>query len=144
MSINEYLKMPPPTPSIQSPPINSHHKSPQSQNTQIPPIPPPPQLSFNDQIKMLSMKYKIAKNFSEMFQLNNMVSPFRNMLILQFLGVLIEKYKNDPDHLALIRLHGIIDSAFRTTCVSFPSMDECIYLCNNPRVIEAIYHFTGQ
>jgi hypothetical protein len=134
MSINEYLKIPPPTPSIQSPPVSQHQ---QSQH--------PPQLSLNDQIKMCSMKYKISKNFAEMFQLSNMVvSPFRNMLVLHFMCLLIEKYKNDPDQPLLVRLHGIIDSAFRTTSISLSLVDECIYLCNNPKVIEAIYIFTGQ
>jgi hypothetical protein len=127
MSINEYLKIPPPTPSIQSPPVSQH----------------PPQLSLNDQIKMCSMKYKITKNFAEIFQLNNMVvSPIRNMLVLHFMCLLIEKYKNDPDQPLLVRLHGIIDSAFRTTSISLSLVDECIYLCNNPRVVEAIYLFT--
>jgi hypothetical protein len=127
MSINEYLKIPPPTPSIQSPPVSQH----------------PPQFSLNDQIKLCSMKYKITKNFAEMFKLSNLViSPFRNMLILHFMVLLIEKYKNDPDQPLLVRLHGIIDSAFRTTSISLPLVDECIYHCNNPRVIEAIYLFT--
>lgn len=126
MSINEYLKIPPTPPSIQSQPVNSH------------------QLSSNDQIKMLTMKYKISKNFTEMFQLYAISGhPFRNMLILQFMCVLIEKYKNDPDQPILIRLHSIIDTAIRSSTISVSLMDECIYMCNNPRIIESIYLFTN-
>ncbi len=82
------------------------------------------------------------KRLSEMFQLTNLMSPFKNMVILQFLCLLIEKYKHDPDHPPLVRLHGIIDNAFRTATVSLSAMDECIYLCNNPKILEAIYYFT--
>lgn len=124
----DYLKIPPPPPSIQSTPVNS---------------PPPPQLSSNDQMKMLTMKYKITKNFAEMFQPSTIGYPFRNMLILQFMCVLIDKYKNDQDQPILIRLHSIMDAAIRSSPVSVSLMDECIYLCNNPRVIEAIFLFTN-
>lgn len=128
MSAIDYLKMPPPTPSIQAPPISNHA---------------PATLSTNDQLKLCSMKYKIMKNLVDMFQLSNLVvSPFKNMVILQFLCVLIDKHKHDPDHPFLVRLHGIMENAFRTTSVALSAMDECIYLCNNPRVIEAIYLFT--
>jgi hypothetical protein len=135
MSVQEYLRIPPPTPSIQAPPVM------QSQ-PQTPPM--SHSLSLNDQIKMCSMKYKITKNFAEMFNLNNlMVSPIRNMLFLQFLGLLIEKYKNEPDQAYLIRMHGLMDTAFKTTSISILAIDECVYFCNNPRVIEAIYLFTN-
>ncbi len=134
MSINEYLKIPPPSPpSIQSPTAHQH-------------TPPthPHQLSINDQIKMCSMKYKIIKNFADMFQANAIsVSPFKNTILLHFFYLLIEKYKNDPDHPLLVRLHGVIENIFRTNTISLSLMDECIYLCNNPRVIEAIYIFTN-
>ncbi len=132
MSAIDYLKMPPPTPSIQSSPIShsTHHAN------------PPATLSANDQIKLCSIKYKIMKRLSEMFQLTNLMSPFKNMVILQFLCLLVEKYKHDPDHPNLVRLHGIMDNAFRTATVSLSAMDECIYLCNNPRIVEAIYLFT--
>ncbi len=130
MSINDYLKIPPPSPSIQSQPVNQ-------------PPPHPTHLSINDQIKMCSMKYKIIKNFAEMFQPTNLsISPIKNILILSFLAMLVEKFKNDPDQPLLIRLHGIVDNTFRTTTVSLPLIDECVYLCNNPRVIESIYLFT--
>jgi hypothetical protein len=135
MSINEYLKIPPPSPSIQSPPISQNNNSTHT-NT-------PPQLSINDQIKICSMKYKITKNMSDMFQLTNLsVSPFRNTYILHFLCLLIEKYKNDSDQHILVRLHGIIESTFRTNTISINLIDECIYLLTNPRVVESIYLFT--
>jgi hypothetical protein len=118
MSAVDYLKMPPQPPSIQSPPITQ----------------PPAQLSTNDQIKMFSMKHKIMKNFVDMFQINNIaVSPY---------SLLIEKYKNDSDQHLLVRLHGFMESAFRTTTVTIGAMDECVYLLSNPRIVEAIYMFT--
>jgi hypothetical protein len=82
------------------------------------------------------------KRLSDMFQLPNLMSPFKNIVILQFLSLLIEKYKHDPDHQILVRLHGIMDNAFRTATISLSAMDECIYLCNNPKIVEAIYFFT--
>lgn len=138
MSAIDYLKMPPPTPSIQSPPISHPPPSPAVAAT------PTPQLSTNDQMKLCSMKYKIMKNLSVMFQLPNLVSPFKNMVILQFLCMLIDKHKHDPDQPMLVRLHAIMDNAFRTASISLSAMDECIYLCNNPRIVEAIYLFTQQ
>jgi hypothetical protein len=127
MSAVDYLKMPPQPPSIQSPPITQ----------------PPAQLSTNDQIKMFSMKHKIMKNFVDMFQINNIaVSPYRNAMTLQFICLLIEKYKNDSDQHLLVRLHGFMESAFRTTTVTIGAMDECVYLLSNPRIVEAIYMFT--
>jgi hypothetical protein len=136
MSINEYLKIPHPTPSIQTPPIPQTHTSSQSQAQ-------PQSLTINDQIKMCSMKYKITKNIAEMFHSKNIgISPFRNMLVLHFLCLLIEKYKNDADHMLLSRLHGIMDASFRTNTISIHAMDECVYLFNNPRVVESLYLFT--
>ena len=145
MSINEYLRIPPPTPSIQTPPIGQQQQPPlPPQPQQPPPHPTSHSLSLNDQIKMCSMKYKITKHLADMFQTSNlMASPVRNMLVLQFLSMLIEKYKNDPDQVCLARLHGLMDTAFRTTSISILAIDECVYLCNNPRVIEAIYLFTN-
>lgn len=135
MSAIDYLKMPPPTPSIQSTPIShsTHPKTPQ---------PPPATLSINDQIKLCSLKYKIMKRLTDMFQLPNLMSPFKNIVILQFLCLLIDRYKQDADHANLVRLHALMDNAFRTTTISISAMDECIYLCNNPRIVEAIYYFT--
>ena len=128
MSAVDYLKMPPPAPVTQP---------------QSPPSSSSAPLSLNDQIKMCAMKHKIMKNFAEMFQLANIVvSPFKNALAIQFLCILIEKYKNDMDHGILVRLHGIIDNAFRTTSVTLAAIDECVYLLTNPKIVEAVYMFT--
>jgi hypothetical protein len=143
MSINEYLMIPPPPPSIQSSPISHTHQQQPQMSASASPSSSPIPLSLNDQIKLCSMKYKIIRHFSEMFQLNNVMgSPIKNMLIFQFLGILIEKYQSDPDHVFLVRLHGLLDTSIRTATITLCAIEECIYLCNNPRVIETIYIFT--
>jgi hypothetical protein len=126
MSINEYLHIPSPGTTPPSPTTA--------------PMPPPHTLSINDQIKLCGIKYKIMKNIEETLRKSAFhTHTFQSMTILQYIGLLIEKYKNEQDQALLRRLYGLIDNSIKlyTTCII--QIEECIYLCNNPRIIDALH-----
>ena len=132
MSINEYLHIP------------TAGTTPPSPTAPISGLPPPPPhtstFSINDQLKLCGIKYKIMKNIEETLRKSFLhTHAFQSLMILQYIGLLIEKHKNEHDQALLRRLYGLIENSMKLCTLCIPQIEECIYLCNNPRIIDALH-----